>query len=141
LFCQRNRNFREFAYDPVHHPRIAIEPPMTSSTVLQSTCVEAGFKALGDPLRLQIVTLLQSQEICVCDLCDRLQIGQSKISFHLKVLKEAQLLRARQEGKWIYYSLNLPQFLELEQYLTQFRQLSPMRPSRVCEPDELGHEN
>ncbi len=114
---------------------------MTSSPVLQSTGVEAGFKALADPLRLRIVALLQHQEICVCDLCDRLQTGQSKISFHLKVLKEAQLLHARQEGKWIYYSLNLPQFLALEQYLAEFRRLSPVLPSRVCEEDELGHEN
>ncbi len=95
-----------------------------------------GFKALSDPLRLQVLELLRHQELCVCDLCDRLDVRQSKISFHLKVLKEAQLLRSRQEGKWVYYSLNLPQLSLLEQFLSDFRRLSPMRPSRVCDDDD-----
>lgn len=94
-----------------------------------------GFKALADPLRLQVVELLRFQEMCVCDLCDRLNVSQSKLSFHLKTLKSAGLVHARQEGRWIYYSLNLPQWAELEQYLAEFRRFSPMLPTRTCAPD------
>lgn len=107
-----------------------------ATSAVKSTFLELGFKALSDPLRLKVLDLLRSQEFCVCDLCDRLDVGQSKLSFHLKVLKEAQLLRSRQEGKWIYYSLNLPQMALLEQYLSDFRRLSPMLPSRLCDEDE-----
>lgn len=90
------------------------------------------FKALSDPLRLQILVTLYQQELCVCDLCDRLQVAQSKLSFHLKVLKEADLLLARQQGKWTYYQINQPQLEALEQHLTQLRSVAPVRPSRIC---------
>ena len=71
------------------------------------TTIMAGFHALSDSLRLQIIELLKDRELCVCDLCDRLEVNQSKLSFHLKTLKEAKLIRPRQSGRWIYYSLNL----------------------------------
>lgn len=92
----------------------------------------SGFRALAEPLRLKVVDLLRQQEFCVCDLCEQLQVNQSKLSFHIKVLKEAQLIRGRQEGRWIYYSLNLPQIAVLEQYLSDVRRHSPMLPPRVC---------
>lgn len=92
----------------------------------------AGFRALSDPLRLQVLDLLRSQELCVCELCEKLDVSQSKLSFHLKTLKEAELVRARQEGRWIYYSLNLTQFVALEQYLAEYRQTAAMLPARSC---------
>jgi ArsR family transcriptional regulator, arsenate/arsenite/antimonite-responsive transcriptional repressor len=98
--------------------------------------IVAGFQALSDPLRLKIIELLRQQELCVCDLCSALEVTQSKLSFHLKSLKEAHLVRARQEGRWIYYSLNLPQFASLEQYLAEYRRFSPILPTRVCR-DEI----
>lgn len=101
-----------------------------------SNLVVLGFKALADPLRLEIVDRLRSQELCVCDLCDQMGIAQSKLSFHLKTLKTAELVRTRQEGRWIYYSLNLPQWATLEQYLADFRRFSPMLPARPCPPNE-----
>lgn len=88
---------------------------MTTTSPIVSTSFVAGFHALSDPLRLMVLELLREQELCVCELCDRLGTTQSKLSFHLKTLKEANLVRARQEGRWIYYSLNLPQFVVLEQ--------------------------
>ena len=94
--------------------------------------VLAGFHALSDPLRMQVLDLLRQQELCVCDLCDRLRVSQSKLSFHLKTLREAGLVRSRQEGRWIYYSLNLPQIAVLEQYLADFRRFSTMIPAAVC---------
>jgi ArsR family transcriptional regulator len=106
---------------------------MTATSPVISTSIVAGFHALSDPLRLQVLELLRSQELCVCELCDRLGTTQSKLSFHLKALKEANLVRARQEGRWIYYSLNLPQFALLEQYLAEFRRFSPILPARPCQ--------
>ncbi len=118
---------------------LMIETPSVTSSA--SNAVEMGFKALSDPLRLQILELLREQQLCVCDLCDRLDVRQSKLSFHLKALKDAGLLRSKQQGKWVYYSLNLPQFAVLEQYLSDFRRFSPMLPSRICGEDEADHHD
>jgi ArsR family transcriptional regulator len=104
--------------------------PLVSTTT--SPLIIAGFHALSDPLRIQVLELLRSQELCVCELCEHLGTTQSKLSFHLKALKEAELVRARQQGRWIYYSLNLPQFVVLEQYLSEYRRFSPILPTRVC---------
>lgn len=92
----------------------------------------AGFRALSDPLRLQVVQLLQSREMCVCDLCEALHVAQSKLSFHLKSLREAGLVIGRQEGRWIYYRLNLVQFVALEQFLAEYRRVATLFPTRHC---------
>ncbi|MBD2568526.1 ArsR/SmtB family transcription factor [Anabaena lutea] len=92
----------------------------------------AGFHALSDPIRISVLELLRQRELCVCDLCDALEISQSKLSFHLKTLKEAGLVNARHEGRWIYYSLNLPQFQVLEQHLADFRLNHIMSTPRSC---------
>jgi len=105
---------------------------MTFTLTTAPSQVIAGFHALSDPLRVQVLELLRSQELCVCELCEHLGVTQSKLSFHLKTLKEAGLVRARQEGRWIYYSLNLPQFVVLEQYLAEYRRFSQMLPARSC---------
>src|SRR5574341_1857385 len=64
------------------------------------------FHALADETRLQIIDRLRDGEQCVCDLTDLLQTGQSRLSFHLKTLKDAGILTDRREGRWIYYALN-----------------------------------
>ena len=99
---------------------------------VSSTNLDSSFHALSDPIRLRILDLLRNQELCVCDLCEALDLSQSKLSFHLKVLKEAQLVQSTQEGRWIYYRLNLVQFTVLEQYLAEFRRFSPILGPRVC---------
>jgi ArsR family transcriptional regulator, arsenate/arsenite/antimonite-responsive transcriptional repressor len=91
-----------------------------------------GFHALSDPLRVKVLELLREQELCVCDLCSHFEVSQSKLSFHLKTLKEAGLVRTRQQGRWIYYSLNLTQFVVLEQYLAEYRRFSKMLPAHPC---------
>ena len=92
-----------------------------------------GFHALSEPLRVKVLQLLKSREICVCDLCDILDVSQSKLSFHLKTLKEANLVCARQEGRWIYYSLNPYQFELLQQHLADFSKPSSIIPASCCE--------
>jgi ArsR family transcriptional regulator, arsenate/arsenite/antimonite-responsive transcriptional repressor len=107
-------------------------PLAASSTSPAMPAAAAGFHALSEPLRLQILELLRRQELCVCELCEQLSVPQSKLSFHLKTLKAAKLVRSRQAGRWIYYSLNLPQLVLLEQYLAEFRCLSQMLPASTC---------
>ena len=95
--------------------------------------VLSSFHTLSDPLRLQVVELLRSQELCVGELLDQIDVSPSTLSFHLKQLKEAKLLRSRHEGRWIYYSLNSAQLLVLEEYLAVYRRFSPIMPARQCE--------
>lgn len=69
------------------------------------------FQALSDETRLRIIEILQRGEYCVCDLQASVGAAQSRLSFHLKVLREAGLVNDRKEGRWNFYSLR-PQVLE-----------------------------
>lgn len=64
----------------------------------------AAAKALADPTRVRILAALRGRELCVCELCDALQVSQSTLSTHLQVIRDAGLVRTRKEGKWIYYA-------------------------------------
>ena len=64
------------------------------------------FHALSDRTRLSILQRLRFGERCVCDLTDALDAAQSRLSFHLKVLKDAGLVTDRKDGRWMYYTLN-----------------------------------
>lgn len=63
------------------------------------------FHALSDETRLCLVAMLRDGERCVCDLTAALDSGQSRLSFHLRTLKDAGLVQDRREGRWAYYSL------------------------------------
>jgi len=63
------------------------------------------FHALSDETRLRIVNRLRKGEHCVCDLTDALDAAQSRLSFHLRTLKDAGLVVDRKEGRWSYYRL------------------------------------
>ena len=63
------------------------------------------FHALSDETRLGIIEKLRNGEHCVCDLQDDLDAAQSRLSFHLRVLKEAGLVTDRKDGRWSYYSI------------------------------------
>lgn len=79
------------------------------------------FHALSDETRLEIMERLKDGEQCVCDLTDALKTGQSRLSFHLKVLKDAGLITDRPEGRWMYYSLNAQTLEELEEVVQSLR--------------------
>lgn len=65
------------------------------------------FKCLSDETRLNIVTLIaENKELCVCDLIEKLQLSQPKISRHLALLRAAGLLQDRRQSQWVYYSIN-----------------------------------
>ncbi len=65
------------------------------------------FAALGDPLRLRLTCCLTAVEggLCVCELVDALQVSQPNVSRHLKLMKTADLVEERREGRWVYVRL------------------------------------
>jgi ArsR family transcriptional regulator len=68
------------------------------------------FKALGDPVRLRLVSLIGAHaggEVCVCDLTDAFELSQPTISHHLKVLRQAGIITSERRGTWVYYRLEL----------------------------------
>lgn len=69
------------------------------------------FHALSDQTRLRVIDLLSSGEKCVCELQNALGAAQSRLSFHLKVLREAGLVNDRKQGRWNFYSLK-PEVLD-----------------------------
>ena len=77
---------------------------LARSATLDRTQAVTMFHALSDETRLEILDLLRDGERCVCDLQDALDAAQSRLSFHLKVLRDAGLVRDRKEGRWSYYS-------------------------------------
>jgi ArsR family transcriptional regulator len=85
------------------------------------------FHALSDETRLSILRRLRLGERCVCDLTDALDAAQSRLSFHLKVLKDADLVTDRREGRWMYYTLNSDTLEETAQLLEELA--SPPSPS------------
>jgi ArsR family transcriptional regulator len=82
---------------------IARNPPLADRAQL--------FQALSDETRLSVLEMLRGGERCVCELQDALDAAQSRLSFHLRVLREAGLVQDRKEGRWSYYALN-PERLE-----------------------------
>lgn len=75
------------------------------------------FHALSDPTRLEILERLRGGERCVCELQDVLDAAQSRLSFHLRTLKDAGLVTDRREGRWVYYALQPPAIADLARAL------------------------
>ena len=74
----------------------------------QSTALARVFKAMGDPVRLRLLSLIASHEggeACVCDLTGVFDLSGPTISHHLKVLREAGLITGERRGTWVYYRL------------------------------------
>jgi ArsR family transcriptional regulator, arsenate/arsenite/antimonite-responsive transcriptional repressor len=78
--------------------------PVTSAAIAPARAVQL-FHALSDETRLGILEMLRDGERCVCDLQTDLDAAQSRLSFHLRVLREAGLVTDRREGRWSYYSI------------------------------------
>jgi ArsR family transcriptional regulator, arsenate/arsenite/antimonite-responsive transcriptional repressor len=74
----------------------------------EAATLAAGFKALSDPARLRLISLVAAhagQEACVCDLTEPVGLSQPTVSHHLKLLVDAGILTREQRGKWAYYKL------------------------------------
>ena len=73
---------------------------------MNTESLAALFKTLSEPVRLRIVyLLLESGELCVCDLVDTLKLSQSVVSRHLAYLRNNKLVSTRRDGVWVYYSI------------------------------------
>ena len=90
---------------------------MATRTHIDSDRAVDLFHALSDPTRLSILQRLRFGERCVCELTDSLEAAQSRLSFHLKVLKDAGLVTDRREGRWMYYTLKTEAFAEVGEYV------------------------
>lgn len=89
-------------------PPTLLTAPMDEGRAVELAKV---FKALGDPVRLRLLSMIASRddgEICVCDLTPAFDLSQPTISHHLKLLKQAGLIASERRGTWVYYRL-LPQ--------------------------------
>jgi len=107
---------------------------VTTKTATELERVAELFHALADPTRLGIIEQLRGGEQCVCDLTDMLDTGQSRLSFHLKTLKDAGLLRDRRQGRWIYYALDPDAIAEIESAVAAIKpSASGLRVVKRCE--------
>jgi ArsR family transcriptional regulator len=93
----------------------------TAAAEKSTTRTAQVFNALSDPARIEIIQILLDGEHCVCDLQDHLETAQSRLSYHLKVLKDAGLVTDRREGRWSYYTLHREAFVEAEALLATLR--------------------
>jgi ArsR family transcriptional regulator, arsenate/arsenite/antimonite-responsive transcriptional repressor len=83
-------------------------PPISEQSVpaATATVLASAFKALGDPIRLQLMSMIASApdgEICVCELTPAFTLSGPTISHHLKTLRQAGLVDAERRGTWVYY--------------------------------------
>lgn len=96
-----------------HQRRLMYNGPM-ATTAPDSTDLDRAaslFRALSDPTRLRIVEMLRGGERCVCDMQEAMDAAQSRLSFHLRTLRDAGLVADRKVGRWNYYSID-PDALE-----------------------------
>lgn len=84
------------------------------------------FKAFCDEKRLNILKLLQSGEKCACRLLEELDIGQSTLSHHMRILCDSGVVIARKEGKWSYYSIDEQGVKKAKILLDEFTNTNPI---------------
>ena len=89
---------------------VACCTPLTGSVIdaLAAEQLARAFKALGDPARVRLLSLIAAHEggeACVCDLIDPVGLAQPTVSHHLKVLREAGWIVGERRGTWVWYSL------------------------------------
>jgi ArsR family transcriptional regulator len=110
--------------------------PMVRQPLAEETAVDLArvFKALSDPVRLRLLSLIASYadgQACVCDLTGAFDVAQSTISHHLRVLREAGLVDCERRGTWVYYWV-LP--AALAQLSSLLRTTAPDADSVVSTP-------
>ncbi|GAB4585549.1 metalloregulator ArsR/SmtB family transcription factor [Nocardia sp. IFM 10818] len=98
-------------------PTAVIGEPLTEP---QAVALAATLKALADPVRLRLLSIIAGRagrEACVCDISEGFDVSQPTISHHLKVLREAGLLTSERRGSWVYYRLVPSTLASLSQLL------------------------
>lgn len=111
------------------------DEPIGRAALDESACVPLAqmFKALGDPVRLRLLSLIASSaggQACVCDISAPFDLSQPTISHHLKVLRAAGILDSERRGSWVYYRA-IPEALQQLSTILQIEGGSPT-PSDAC---------
>lgn len=104
---------------------------MATQTAIDRARAARVFHALSDETRLQILERIRGVERCVCELTDALDASQSRLSFHLKVLKDAGLINDRREGRWMYYTIDSAAFSEATGLLEMLSSEAPRGERRA----------
>lgn len=102
-----------------------VREPLSSQSAAD---MAARFKALADPVRLQLLSLVASHaggEACVCDISAGVDVGQPTISHHLKVLRDAGLLTAQRRASWVYYAVVPKTLMALSLLLADSTDVAP----------------
>lgn len=111
------------------------------TTVLNARILDR-FQAVAEETRLQIVQLLTGGERCVCELQADLDAAQSRLSFHLKKLKDAGVVSARRDGRWMHYSLVPEALEEMRAFLGEVKPdpsaLTVLRDDGCCAPQSVA---
>jgi ArsR family transcriptional regulator len=100
-----------------------------SNTTLQTEALLQRFQAVAEETRFRIVQLLAGGERCVCELQAELDAAQSRLSFHLKKLKDAGVVSDRRAGRWVHYSLVPGALEEMRVFLGEVKPEEGWRPS------------
>ncbi len=90
------------------------------------------FKAFCDENRLKIMGLLRGGEKCACVLLEQLALGQSGLSYHMKILVESGIVKTRQEGKWTHYSISNTGSAYAAELLKQLTTPEPVSDGNTC---------
>jgi ArsR family transcriptional regulator len=111
LVPKQKRPVGEPCCEPVVYPDIEREQAERMVTVA---------KALGDPIRMQLVDVLRKHagKVCVCELVPLFDLSQPTVSHHLKVLREAGIVGSERQGLWAYYYVNPDSLEELSTWLS-----------------------
>lgn len=107
----------------------------TASPVARPEDATARFQALSEPKRLRILRELASGERCACDLSGCCEDSQPLLSFHLRTLREAGLVKTRRDGRWIHYRLDRDAIRELGETLIELASREPEEGSACRGPE------
>ena len=101
--------------------------------MLSSCDLALVFKAVSDETRLRIVDMLRGDELCACDILEEFEITQPTLSYHMKILTECGLVKARKDGPWTRYTLNLDLVQQVKAFLDHVASADPepVYPVRV----------
>ena len=103
-------------------PPIFCCPPLLAGSLTETEAASAAvlFRVLGEPARLQLLSLIAAQpsgEVCACELVESLGLSQPTVSHHLKIMYESGLLSKERRGTWIYYRIVQSQLVSLRDVL------------------------
>jgi len=90
------------------------------------------FRALCDEKRLRILELLRGGEKCACVLLEQLDLGQSGLSYHMKILVESGVVESRQEGKWTHYRISEKGSAHAAELLKELTTPNPIPEENIC---------